>query len=654
MADASKYGFYQDVFVQQNTDYTFSIDVYTKLKMECRALTTTSSGGTLTITGIVDNSGWDVTINDNSYNYDNRRYSKTFNTGNYKAYRFFIYGANLSTGADYSTAGYVNNPQLEIGTKATDWAPSPLDVESKIDDVESQIDEKAPLTIIREYNNGVLVGKVGQSIGSLVNANGSFDIVNTTWNDDVPSAGTILAKFGTNSVIGKTGESRLEFDYHSIQLMSKDNAAYFYVSDLRDTSGWASFTETYLANTFKTTTVDGTQYYYHDLGMIPEEDSTHITEIYINNVEYTGSYLIQENHGSIYLPLTAIDTTTTDPIKFTYYTSDNKTKAFTFGSRSRNSTIGAGSVAMGYDIKATNTSSAAFGFSTEANGAYSFASGLWAKANGWYSHAEGYDTEANGFYSHAEGYHTEANSSYSHAEGGYTQANGIGSHAGGYYTIANNANQTAIGKYNKDNYKSLFIVGNGTSDSARSNAFVVNSDGSFMAQNMVGMVIMYAGSTVPNGWLLCDGSEVYIFQYPELNDALGGDSANDVPATLWGTPSVNTKFKLPDFRGRAPIGAGTGSGLTARTLGDMSIGSEAVTLTSAQSGNQALTYTNTTYKLNTTNRKPGTSTAVAYGTSITATNNSNTIAAKNATSAHNNMQPSAAINFIIATGKTYS
>ena len=81
-------------------------------------------------------------------------------------------------------------------------------------------------------------------------------------------------------------------------------------------------------------------------------------------------------------------------------------------------------------------------------------------------------------------------------------------------------------------------------------------------------------------------------------------------------------------------------------------GSATVTLTASQSGlpahNHTYPHTDTTYKLNTTNRKPGTSTAVAYGTSITATannttktsNNNNT---KDATESHNNMPPYLAV-----------
>lgn len=81
-------------------------------------------------------------------------------------------------------------------------------------------------------------------------------------------------------------------------------------------------------------------------------------------------------------------------------------------------------------------------------------------------------------------------------------------------------------------------------------------------------------------------------------------------------------------------------------------GSATVTLTSAQSGVPAHSHKyqdyNTTYTLKTTNRKPGTSTAVAYGTSLTAgggaterTSSNNTAA--NASQAHNNMPPYLAV-----------
>jgi microcystin-dependent protein len=74
----------------------------------------------------------------------------------------------------------------------------------------------------------------------------------------------------------------------------------------------------------------------------------------------------------------------------------------------------------------------------------------------------------------------------------------------------------------------------------------------------VGVIEMFAGSTAPNGWLVCDGSTVSRSVYSDLFKIIG---------TTYGAGNSNTTFTLPDMRGRTPIGVGTGSGLTARTIG---------------------------------------------------------------------------------------
>jgi microcystin-dependent protein len=86
----------------------------------------------------------------------------------------------------------------------------------------------------------------------------------------------------------------------------------------------------------------------------------------------------------------------------------------------------------------------------------------------------------------------------------------------------------------------------------------------------VGVVQDYAGSSAPDGWLICDGSTLdsvantkYAKLYAILGTTYGGTGADD--------------FKLPDARGRSTVGVGTGAGLTARNLGDSS-GAEDVDL----------------------------------------------------------------------------
>jgi microcystin-dependent protein len=71
-----------------------------------------------------------------------------------------------------------------------------------------------------------------------------------------------------------------------------------------------------------------------------------------------------------------------------------------------------------------------------------------------------------------------------------------------------------------------------------------------------GTIIQSAAINVPNGWLDCNGQKVYTSAYPDLHTAIGYTfGGNDV------------SFNVPDMRGRVGIGAGTGAGLTARTLG---------------------------------------------------------------------------------------
>lgn len=86
-----------------------------------------------------------------------------------------------------------------------------------------------------------------------------------------------------------------------------------------------------------------------------------------------------------------------------------------------------------------------------------------------------------------------------------------------------------------------------------------------------GVIEMYAGSTAPDGWLICDGSSVSRAAYNNLFKVIG---------VTYGAGNSNSTFTLPDMRGRVPIGVGTGAGLTARALA-ATTGTETVTLIEA-------------------------------------------------------------------------
>jgi microcystin-dependent protein len=69
-----------------------------------------------------------------------------------------------------------------------------------------------------------------------------------------------------------------------------------------------------------------------------------------------------------------------------------------------------------------------------------------------------------------------------------------------------------------------------------------------------GMLIQYAGSVPPEGWLICDGRAVSRSEYSKLFAAIG---------SMYGAGDGSTTFNLPDMRGRMPLGADNMGGLAA-------------------------------------------------------------------------------------------
>lgn len=74
----------------------------------------------------------------------------------------------------------------------------------------------------------------------------------------------------------------------------------------------------------------------------------------------------------------------------------------------------------------------------------------------------------------------------------------------------------------------------------------------------VGTVTMYAGSTAPKGYLVCDGSPLSIKEYPELYGVIG-NRYNEAISTSGGTyRTTEGFFRLPDLRGRFIVGVNEG------------------------------------------------------------------------------------------------
>lgn len=163
-----------------------------------------------------------------------------------------------------------------------------------------------------------------------------------------------------------------------------------------------------------------------------------------------------------------------------------------------------------------------------------------------------------------------------------------------------------------------------------------------------GIMLPYAGSTAPSGWLLAYGQAVSRTTYAALFAIIG---------TTYGAGDGSTTFNLPDARGRVIAGkdnmGGTaasrltaaGSGVDGTTLG-ASGGAETHTLTSAQipAHTHPLNGGNSYYLMRTSGGAVGLTSGTGLADTVTNTG-SNT----GGGSAHNNAQPTLVENYIIKT-----
>lgn len=90
-----------------------------------------------------------------------------------------------------------------------------------------------------------------------------------------------------------------------------------------------------------------------------------------------------------------------------------------------------------------------------------------------------------------------------------------------------------------------------------------------MSEPFIGEIRMFAGNFAPRGWAFCDGQLLAVSEHDALFSLFG---------TIYGGDG-RTTFGLPELRGRIPIHAGSGPGLSPRTLGAKS-GTENETIVS--------------------------------------------------------------------------
>lgn len=163
-----------------------------------------------------------------------------------------------------------------------------------------------------------------------------------------------------------------------------------------------------------------------------------------------------------------------------------------------------------------------------------------------------------------------------------------------------------------------------------------------MSEPYVGEIRMFAGNFAPRGWAFCDGQLLAVSQNDALFSLLG---------TIYGGDG-RTTFALPDLRGRIPIHAGTGPGLSPRRLGTKA-GTEAETITVNELASHTHPFQGTDQLADSAN--PGTN-APAKSTAVDAYINespevalsSSAVTSTGGSQSHTNVMPFLCVNFIIA------
>lgn len=169
-------------------------------------------------------------------------------------------------------------------------------------------------------------------------------------------------------------------------------------------------------------------------------------------------------------------------------------------------------------------------------------------------------------------------------------------------------------------------------------------------EGYLGEIRMFGGNYAPVDWLFCNGQQVWITQYQALYSVIGNTFGGDNASF----------FNLPDLRSRVPVHQGRGVGLSPYKIGQQ-VGAENVVLDVTQIPSH-------THDVNATSAAG--SVAPAQGNLIASSARTElnfapgrvtpdvvlapgTISATGNSQAHDNIQPSMAVSFIICVQGSY-
>ena len=146
-----------------------------------------------------------------------------------------------------------------------------------------------------------------------------------------------------------------------------------------------------------------------------------------------------------------------------------------------------------------------------------------------------------------------------------------------------------------------------------------------------GAIAAYAGSKAPEGWLLCDGSNVSRKSYPLLFAAIG---------TAYGAGDGSTTFGLPDLRGRVPMGSSSSHALASKG------GEETHKLTVSEMPSHKHSTNISVLNYGSMGYETHTSEWSSKWQGMFSTNE------EGGDHPHNNMQPYLTVNYVISTGES--
>ena len=154
----------------------------------------------------------------------------------------------------------------------------------------------------------------------------------------------------------------------------------------------------------------------------------------------------------------------------------------------------------------------------------------------------------------------------------------------------------------------------------------------------IGAIIAFSGEIVPSGWLLCDGSVVSRTTYSELFNAIGLNYVEDGVEWL-----DEERFPLPNAKGKTIVGKDS-TDTDFNTLGKTS-GEKTHTLTKSE-----LPKIDIQTKF--ASSSGGDGSGLVYGTSTGSSPNNLVYNVNYGSQAHNNLQPSLTLNYIIKAKNT--